>query len=96
MDEFWDREIQRRNGKLIIQAMMELERPTIDGIVERLCRNHDVSLPIQLRSFLGPFLWPQIFQLAADVRKAVAKLLKKAYFLGWIDLHCDGYIEVAR
>lgn len=37
------RNIQRKNGKIIVRAMMELEVATFEAIVGKLCEDYNVS-----------------------------------------------------
>lgn len=37
------RSIQRKNGQIIIQAMMALDEVTLDAIVEKICVDFNVS-----------------------------------------------------
>ncbi|CRK88685.1 CLUMA_CG002439, isoform A [Clunio marinus] len=36
------REIQRRNGKIIIRALMGVEKATVNAIVEKICCEHNI------------------------------------------------------
>lgn len=37
------RDIQRKNGKIIIRTMLEIEKATFESIVEKLCSDYNVS-----------------------------------------------------
>lgn len=40
------RVIQRKNGKIIIRAMLELEKVTLESIVEKICKDYNVSFDL--------------------------------------------------
>jgi hypothetical protein len=37
------RAIQRKNGKIIIRAMAEIKKVTFEAIVEKICKDYNVS-----------------------------------------------------
>lgn len=45
------RNIQRKNGKIIVRAMMELEVATFEAIVGKLCEDYNVSCLLRLIDF---------------------------------------------
>lgn len=47
------RAVQRKNGKIIIRAMLELEKVTFESIVHKICEDFNVSLRILLKALFG-------------------------------------------
>lgn len=44
------RAVQRKNGKIIIRAMLELEKVTFESIVEKICEDFNVSWRVLLKA----------------------------------------------
>ena len=40
--------IQRKNGKIIIRAMLELEKVMVESIVGKICKDYNVTVNINL------------------------------------------------
>lgn len=88
------RRIQRKNGKIIIRVIHELEKVTFEAIVGKICDDFNVS-SVQWQFLKGAenSLF-QIFHRIEKVEKAVRSFLYNGYYLGFIDVNSDASYKI--
>lgn len=90
------RGVQRKNGKIIIRAMMEIKKGTFESIVEKICSDYNVSYTAGafklfrvLIFYVLRFFTTKIFTEKLKVENAVRSFLKSGYYLGFLDVDDD-------
>lgn len=92
------RDIQRRNGKLIIRAMLAVGKATFETIVEKLCSDYNVSIDLGtvcLKRRHRHWKFQIIFEKEI-VENAVRSFLRNGFYSGFLDVNDDESFAISH